>query len=94
MTRAFFPHPLSALAALALVSALASSPPASAQMDSQINTMMNNNLMFNRGKPAPNGLTTQKPSAQPKGLSAQKPTTNRQFTRMIVKKLDGVRKAR
>jgi hypothetical protein len=76
MTHTAIRPTLSALAAFALVFALASSAPASAQ-DSQINNMMNNNLMFNRGKPK--GLATkgsQQPTAQPKGLSAQKPSTN------------------
>ena len=62
MTRAFFPHTLSALAVVALVSAFtgnsASAQSDSGQFNSQINNMMNNNLNFNPGKPTPKGLAT------------------------------------
>jgi uncharacterized membrane protein len=89
MTRTAIRHTLSALA-VALLSASAASP-ASAQSDSQINNMMNNNLLMLAAQTMTEGESTE-------GLAAKKgspePSVNRQFTRMIVKKLDKVRRAR
>lgn len=85
MTRTVLRHTLSAFAAAALVSAFASSP---ALSDSQINNMMNNNLQMLAAQTKTEVESTE-------GLAAKKgspePSVNRQFTRMIVKKLDKVR---
>jgi hypothetical protein len=81
MTRTAIRHTLSALAALALLSAFAISPASAQYLDATTNR-------FNENKAAnapenPKGLATKK--------VPQEPSMKRQFTRMIVKKLDKVR---
>ena len=83
MTRTAIRHTIFALALTAFTSLTAH-----AQFDSQINTMMNNNLQMlpaqSKAKSeSAEGLTLRQGSPEP-----------RQFARMIVKKLDKVRKAR
>jgi hypothetical protein len=83
MTRTAICHTLSAIAAVALVFAAAGGP-ASAQARDESDYNGELAILLLSG-------------ASPKGLTANgapEPSTNRQFNRLIVKKLDGVRRAR